>query len=375
MTKDTAPAEGRRRRHAKSSNGWHKLLIVLALLVVLAGASLFISARRTAERSSVPTSSEPSTSSPSNHPGPAELTGARCPLSDLPPPNGSVPARPALAIKVDNYPAARPQIGLDHADIVFEEPVEGGITRFVAVFQCQAPPRVGPVRSARLIDIKILGQLGKPIFAYAGAINPILRAISRARVVNENLIDLPTVLERSSSRQPPYNAYVDTAALWKLHENDHTIPTPLFTYSSTVPSGSKANYVHIPFSTYSEETWRYDPATQQYLLYYSGSRAMLQSGRQISATNIVIQKVHVFYGPYVENSFGALEVQAHLITKGPLEVLRNGVVIKGTWERQSLTSPTRLVASNGQTIPLSPGRTWVDLVPSAIKVTIGQGGS
>jgi len=374
MTKDI-PAGGGRRRHAKSSKGWHKFLIVLALLVVLAGASLFISARKAARGSTESTIPKSTTSSPAQQSTPAELSSARCPLSDLPPPDGSVPSRPALAIKVDNYPAARPQIGLDHADIVFEEPVEGGITRFVAVFQCQSPPKVGPVRSARLIDIKILGQLGKPIFAYAGAINPILRAISRARVVNENLIDLPALLERSSSRQPPYNAYVNTTALWRLHKSDRTTPLPLFTYSNTVPSGTRASSVHIPFSTYSEETWRYDPATKQYLLYYSGSKAMLQSGRQITASNIVIQIVHVFYGPYVENSFGALEVQAHLITKGLLEVLRDGVIIKGTWERQSLTSPTRLIASNGQTIPLSPGRTWVDLVPSAIKVTIGQRGS
>jgi len=74
-----------------------------------------------------------------------------------------VPQRPALAVKVDNYAQARPQSGLDMADIVFEEPVEGGITRYVAVFQCQGAPEVGPIRSARNIDIGILGQFGRPL--------------------------------------------------------------------------------------------------------------------------------------------------------------------------------------------------------------------
>ena len=68
-----------------------------------------------------------------------------------------------MAVKIDNYPAGRPQSGLDKADIIFEEPVEGGITRYAAVFQCQDAPLIGPVRSARNIDIGILGQLGQPV--------------------------------------------------------------------------------------------------------------------------------------------------------------------------------------------------------------------
>ena len=79
-----------------------------------------------------------------------------------------MPQRPALAVKVDNYPTARPQSGLDQADIVFEEPVEGRITRFVAVFQCQSPSLVGPIRSARAVDAPILDQLSKPIFVHVG---------------------------------------------------------------------------------------------------------------------------------------------------------------------------------------------------------------
>ena len=83
-----------------------------------------------------------------------------------------------MAVKIDNYPAGRPQSGLDKADIIFEEPVEGGITRFAAVFQCQDAALIGPVRSARNIDIGILGQLGNPLLAHVGGINPVIANIN-----------------------------------------------------------------------------------------------------------------------------------------------------------------------------------------------------
>ncbi|HWD72135.1 MAG TPA: DUF3048 domain-containing protein, partial [Actinomycetota bacterium] len=91
-----------------------------------------------------------------------------CPLTGQPAPGGTVPNRPALAIKVENSPESRPPTGLDAADIVYEEAVEGGITRFLVVYQCQDAARVEPVRSARLEDIDILSQFGKPLFGDAG---------------------------------------------------------------------------------------------------------------------------------------------------------------------------------------------------------------
>ena len=94
-----------------------------------------------------------------------------------------------MAVKIDNYPDGRPQAGLDKADIVFEEPVEGGITRYAAVFQCQNVALIGPVRSARNIDIGILGQLGNPLEAHVGGINPVLANIDASPIVNVDLGD------------------------------------------------------------------------------------------------------------------------------------------------------------------------------------------
>src|SRR5664280_3756903 len=103
---------------------------------------------------------------------------ATCPLTGAPAPRGTVPARPALAVKIGNYPDDLPSSGLNQADVVFEEPVEGAITRIVAVFQCQGASLVGDLRSARQPDAGILSQLSNPLFVHAGGINPVIALLA-----------------------------------------------------------------------------------------------------------------------------------------------------------------------------------------------------
>jgi hypothetical protein len=292
-----------------------------------------------------------------------------CPLSGLPAAGGQVPERPALAVKIDNYPSARPQSGLDKADIVFEEPVEGGITRWVAVFQCQNANLVGPIRSARAVDAPILDQLSKPIFIHVGGIPPVLSLVKAANLFDEPLLARGPVVQNPPGRYPPYDTYVSTAAGWQLQPADTAPPASIFTYSSTTPAGTQVTSLHIPFSQSSNVTWTWSPASGNWLLSYSGVPATTAGEGQIAVPNVVVQTVHVTYGPWVENSEGALEVQCQLTGSGPLKVFRNALEMTGTWSRPSLEAPTHLVASNGSTIALEPGETWVELVPSAIAVT------
>jgi hypothetical protein len=283
-----------------------------------------------------------------------------------------------LAVKVDNYPAARPQTGLDHADVVFEEPVEGGVTRFVAVFQCEAPPLIGPIRSARMIDVGILEQLSDPLFVHVGGIAPILSALDAAdrngALVDEDLFYDGSVVQHRFGRVAPYSTYVSARSIWRLDPSDTTPPRPLFTYSAAAPAGPAATRISIPFSVYSPVVWHFDAARGVYLLDYGSSPARLTSGRQISTANVVVEKVRVFYGPWVENSEGALEVQAVLTGSGPAMVFRDGVELKGSWERGSLLDPTRFLAADGAPIPLAPGRTFVELVPDSVPVAASAPG-
>ena len=258
-------------------------------------------------------------------------------------------------MKIDNYVAARPQSGMDKADIVFEEPVEGGITRYAAVFQCQNAALVGPVRSARNIDIGILGQLGTPLLVHVGGINPVLANIDASPLVNIDLGDYGSLQTHPSGRVAPYDTYSSTAQLWGTQPTMTTPPQPLFSYSTQTPTGTPVSTVHIDFSSNSDVTWKYQPSIGAFTRFYNGTQPdVLADGVQNTAANVIVQYVQISYGPWAENSEGGLEVQADLYpnASGAAEVFRDGVEITGTWHRSTLGSPTQFVSTAGTPIPL-----------------------
>lgn len=314
----------------------------------------------------------PSGSSPTSPTSPTAALGPLCPLTGTRAPGGKVPHRSALAVKVGNYPAGRPQSGLAAADVVFEEPVEGGITRFVAVFQCHGAAAVGPVRSARNIDIGILGQLGRPLIVHVGGIQPVIDNIQASPLEDFELGDYSTAVDfHPTGRVAPYDTYTSPTLVWRMRTTANIAPQPLFSYSKAVPTGAAVHSVSVPFSSYSPVVWTYDPKLGQFLRFYNATRALLANGTQMSATNVVIQFVHVTYGPWLENTEGGLEVQANLSThaSGQAIVLRNGVEIRGHWSRTSLGQATSFTTDAGAPIALAPGKTWVELVPTTVKVT------
>lgn len=296
-----------------------------------------------------------------------------CPLTGAPSPLGSVPQRTAIGVKVDNYQDARPQSGLDKTDIVFEEPVEGGITRYNAIFQCNDASSIGPIRSARQIDIGILGQLGNPPLTHVGGINPVLENIVAAGIPNLDLGNYPNAITHLSTRYAPYNTYSSTQQLYANLPagTKNTPPKPIYTYSTKVPTGTAVTSVHVPFSGNSDVTWSWAEAQGAWLRFYNGTQADNNAdGTQNQAANVIIQTVHVTYGPWVENAGGGLEVQAVLSgTSGPAIVFRNGIQIDGTWSRTDNASPTIYKDAKGNVIAMAPGRSWVELVPDTVSVT------
>jgi hypothetical protein len=298
---------------------------------------------------------------------------ATCPLTGAPAPGGVVPARPALGVKIGNYPGDRPSAGLNQADIVFEEPVEGAITRLLAVFQCRGAALVGDLRSAREPDVGILSQLSDPLFVHAGGIDPVIALLASAPLIDDNLYtgDRGSAIIQEPGRVAPYATFVNTASLWAFNPSDNKPPAPIFHYTTALPPGSvpgSGASVHIPFSSTSDVTWKWNPAAG-YQRYYSGSPDILVDGSQTTAANVVIMTVQTSNGPWVENSEGGLEVQVTSIGSGPLVVMRDNTAIAGTWSRSSPTQPATLTATNGKSITLQPGNTWVELVPSGIPVT------
>lgn len=279
-----------------------------------------------------------------------------------------------LGVKIGNDPAARPQSGLNAADMVYEVQAEGGVTRYIALFQCGSAPSLGPVRSSRWVDVQVMHQFGHPILAFAGGIIPDTTLIANSRFLyGANLLSTSAqAATRISTRVPPENLYTSTSALWSEFPSQNPIP-PYFSFSTSVPSGGKATAsAHIPFSATSDIYWTWSASAGRWLRSYGSTPDMGASGVQHSAANVVIEHVHTVPGKYSENGVGHFGVHSLIVGSGPVTVLRNGQAFSGTWKRSSASAPTRLVNSSGATIPLTPGQTWVEVVPAHDRVTLSS---
>jgi len=293
-----------------------------------------------------------------------------CPLTGEAVPGGKVPARPALAIKVENHPEARPQAALNDADIVVEEPVEGGYTRFIAIYQCHDADRVGPVRSGRTTDPDYLRQLGPAVFGYAGGVNVVKREVPAVGLVDVNYLIAAKEYARDPSRVAPHNLYTTTADLWRASRSKTGAPAPLFSYTPSWDGPArKVSAVHLPYSWVSDVNWVWDREQRVWLRSHGDQPHLLEGGDQVSARSVVIQLVSVTGGDIIDPA-GNPSPEVELTGTGKAYVLRGGKVIAGRWERATLDDVTRFVTKDGTEITLAPGRAWVQLLPSWVDVEL-----
>ncbi len=369
-----------RHARAKRRNGQRqrrvrlfKLFGVLVVVVIVVGAVTLDSLRTSNNPDTINKIKSVATPKSAQSTAPATTTSAnaRCPLTDLPAPNGQVPERPALAIKVGNDPGARPQSGLSQADVVYEVQAEGGITRFIAVFQCQSPPTVGPIRSLRWVDWHVVHQLGNPILVSAGGIIPDIQEVKAQGWLHyiDALSFTGPPFVRITSRVPPENLYGSPSEIWSL-VGSKTPPPRLFDFSTKVPSGgSGVSTVAIPFSAAEDVSWQWSSTANRFLRFYSGQPAYGNSGEQLSATNVVIQFVNAPPGQYNESGPNSLGVHSQTVGQGTVWILRNGEIFKGRWVRRSLAQTTSYYLADGEQISLDPGQTWVEVVPNWVQAS------
>jgi hypothetical protein len=295
---------------------------------------------------------------------------ATCPLTGAPVPGREVPDRPALAVKIENAPEARPQAALNEADVVVEEPVEGGYTRFIAVFQCGDSDRVGPVRSGRTTDPDYLRQLGPAVFGYAGGRDVVKREVPKVGLVDVNYIVAAGAYTRDESRAAPHNLYTTTDALWRAGRSKDGAPDPLFTYSETWDGTAKRiRSAHLPYSGASDVYWHWNGGKGAWLRSHGDVPHVLEGNERVSATNVVIQVVTVTDSDFLDSA-GNPSPEVDLTGSGKAYVLRDGTMIRGRWERESLHDVTTFVTKDGTEIALAPGRTWVELLPTWVAVEL-----
>ena len=300
------------------------------------------------------------------------------PLTGLRVGDAAATARPALSIKVENTPPARPQAGLNGADVVTEELVEGGITRFFVTFQSHGSPMVGPVRSARPVDAALLRQLGGGLFGYAGAaageIAPV-KADSTAVLLSPD--QAPDTYWRVASRPAPHNLYTSTDRLYQAANRlgaRRAPPPKLFRFAGHPPAGGRTvRAVAVPFSPAADyvASWHWDPKAGLWDRYQGGQRATVAGGAGVTATNVVVLRVKVGTIPGLVDSLGNPDPNVIVVGKGACWVFRDGHVYTGTWQRPAIGQVMRLVGAGGKTIVLHPGRTWIELEPVGYAPRLG----
>lgn len=276
------------------------------------------------------------------------------PLTGLPLPDPAFAARSALVVKIDNAPGARPQTGFNEADIVFEEIVNDNLTRFAMVFHSQGSDPVGPIRSGRLQDIDLFGSFQHPLFAWSGGNKTVTTAIRAS-----DLVDIgpsrAAVYFRTSDRKAPHNLYSNTTDLWTQQPADWRPPIQQFVYrgDGDALQGTPSAGVEATLDAVNVR-WLWDAPTGTYLRWMEGDPHMDRAGGQINAPNVVVLVME--YLPGISGS-----PDAQTLGQNEAFVFTGGNVVHGIWSRTDRLQPFALVADDGKTIRLTPGRTFIEL--------------
>ncbi len=332
--------------------------VVAAVVVVLAGIGVALAVGDDDEPSAGPASTTTSTSSTSA--APAVLA----PLTGLPGDLALV-GRPALVVKIDNAQAARPQVGINQADVVYEERVEGSVTRLLAVFHSTDSSPVGPIRSARTSDIGIVSMLNRPLFAWSGANRDFAARIRAANLLDVGYDAASGLYYRERSRRGPHNLFArGTSDLLALPHEGSAAPAPLFSYrpAGAPAAGAEAvGRVRVSFGSGAGAApveWSWDG--EKWARTQAGTPHTDPSGAQVAAANVVVQ--FVAYAPTATNDqFGVPIREAQLVGEGEVWVLTGGGLVPGRWRKPSIDAVTEYLDAAGRPIALAPGRTWVEL--------------
>lgn len=281
---------------------------------------------------------------------------------------------PVLVVKIDDTNQAHPQIGLDEADVVYIEQVEGGLTRLAAVFSSVIPNQIGPVRSARISDIDILAQYGHVAFAYSGAQSKLLPVIHAA-----NLQDLgaqresSTIYIRDETRYAPVNLILQ-ADLLMARLKEESVPIDIsknmgWNFGLAAPLGGYpivSVKLKWPANSY---TAIWSSTQSRWLLFQNDKPDLAADGKQLGPTTLAIQMVSITPSVY-HDKFGGVTPYSATVGQGDGFILRDGISYPGKWSRPSAAVGTKWTQIDGSPLPFAPGQIWVALTNTAPVFTL-----
>lgn len=271
---------------------------------------------------------------------------------------------PVLVVKIDDTAMAHPQIGLEDADLVYIEEVEGGSTRLAAVFSSKIPTRIGPVRSARISDVELLSQYGRVGFAYSGAQSKMLPIIAAANVHDLGAQkNSATIYTTDATRTQPYAMVLRADLLLELANSrglEFAQSKNMGWNFGKVPQEGVAitsAQVSWPASSY-DVHWSKDE--NRWLLDFRKEPNITEFGTRLGASTFVIQLVSITDSIYKDKN-GGITPLSTTVGSGSGYILRNGKSIKATWSRPSAEEGTRWLSMSGEELTFEKGQIWVAL--------------
>ncbi|MER6072835.1 DUF3048 domain-containing protein [Streptomyces sp. NPDC001817] len=292
---------------------------------------------------------------PQHTPAPAAPTTPSAPAPSV------TAAGSPLAVKIDNVPAARPQTGLDAADVVYAEQVEGGLSRLMAVYATRLPQTVGPVRSARESDLELLRQFQRPTLAFSGAQHKLLPLIHRAPLRPESPDRAPAAYYRGTAKAAPHNLYLHPAKLLPSAPGRAALTTG-FSYGPA-PSGgtpTAARTVRYPAARF---TFTWSAERHRWLVAMDGTPTVTTDGARVAPATVVVQYVRIRSSRY-HDVLGNHTPYTVTVGSGKAQVLRDGRSFDAAWSRPAATGGTTFTAADGSPVNFADGQVWVVFAPA-----------
>ncbi len=280
---------------------------------------------------------------------------------------------PILVVKIDDTPPAHPQIGIEDADIVYIEQVEGGLTRLAAVFSSKIPDRIGPVRSARISDLELLSQYGRVVFAYSGAQSKLRPYISSANLQDLGAQSQPAMIYTTDPLRTSPTAMVLRADLLmqKVAEKGYEIAVSKnmgWNFGDAPESGTAIASVVMewPANSYTA-TW--SDIEKRWLLSTRSGPNLADSGKILGPTTLVIQNVLITPSEFYDKVGGVTPFSA-TVGSGTGFILRDGKSFQALWSRPTAEGGTQWSTPDGEEIKFAPGQIWIALTDKAPTFTL-----
>ena len=278
-----------------------------------------------------------------------------------------------LVVKIDDTNAAHPQIGLESADVVYVEQVEGGLTRLAAIYTSKLPPLIGPIRSARISDIELLAQFGRVGFAYSGAQSKMRPVIAAANLENLSAErNPPSIYGKDPDRPGPVDMILKPDLLLERANANpkiriETATASVFPFGDAPKGETNTAIAKVKWPSAKYEL-RWDSTNEKWLIYFNEKPNMAANGEHLYADTAIIQIVSITPSIYGDK-FGEITPFSKTTGSGKAVMLRDGFSYQISWQRNLETDVTTWISEDGGVANFKPGRTWIFLTDKAPVLT------